>query len=171
MIAVNDEGPSILMMIGFVALVVATVILVFFGIGYLLGGLPVVGPRTRTLAAAHGRSPSSASPRRLEPCREPAAALPGGLYFALVYWTYADAKRRIRTRCWSVSAAGAPLPVRGRDRLRDRPSPEYLDDARERELEIAAAEAPLAQVQALACRTVAWRSSGASCVARAACSS
>ena len=35
---VNDDGPSILMMIGFVALVVATVILFFFGIGYLLGG-------------------------------------------------------------------------------------------------------------------------------------
>ena len=32
-----DEGPSFLAMIGLVALVVATVILVFFGIGYLLG--------------------------------------------------------------------------------------------------------------------------------------
>ncbi len=36
---VNEDGPSILTMIGFVALVVATVILVFFGIGYLLGRL------------------------------------------------------------------------------------------------------------------------------------
>ena len=35
----NDERPSFLVMIGFVALVVATVILVFFGIGYLLGRL------------------------------------------------------------------------------------------------------------------------------------
>ena len=35
----NDESPSILLMIGFVALVVATVILFFFGIGYLLGRL------------------------------------------------------------------------------------------------------------------------------------
>jgi hypothetical protein len=32
-----DRGPSFLTMIGFVALVVATVILVFFGIGYALG--------------------------------------------------------------------------------------------------------------------------------------
>jgi hypothetical protein len=32
-----DEGPSFLAMIGLVALVVATVILVFFGVGYLLG--------------------------------------------------------------------------------------------------------------------------------------
>jgi hypothetical protein len=34
---VNQEGPSFFTMIGFVALVVAAVILVFFGIGYLLG--------------------------------------------------------------------------------------------------------------------------------------
>jgi hypothetical protein len=33
----NDEGPSFLAMIALVAVVVATVILVFFGIGYLLG--------------------------------------------------------------------------------------------------------------------------------------
>ena len=32
-----DDGPSFLAMIGLVALVVATVILVFFGIGYILG--------------------------------------------------------------------------------------------------------------------------------------
>lgn len=37
--AVNDDGPNILTMIGFVALVVATVILFFFGVGYLLGRL------------------------------------------------------------------------------------------------------------------------------------
>ena len=35
----NDESPGFLLMIGFVALVVATVILFFFGIGYLLGRL------------------------------------------------------------------------------------------------------------------------------------
>ena len=33
----NDEGPSFILMIGLVAVLVATVILVFFGIGYLLG--------------------------------------------------------------------------------------------------------------------------------------
>jgi hypothetical protein len=33
----DDGGPSFLAMIGLVALVVATVILVFFGVGYLLG--------------------------------------------------------------------------------------------------------------------------------------
>jgi hypothetical protein len=34
---VNEQGPSFFTMIGFVALVVAAVILIFFGIGYLLG--------------------------------------------------------------------------------------------------------------------------------------
>jgi hypothetical protein len=34
---VDGDGPSFLAMIGLVALVVATVILVFFGVGYALG--------------------------------------------------------------------------------------------------------------------------------------
>ena len=33
----HDDGPSFIPMIALVAVVVATVILVFFGIGYLLG--------------------------------------------------------------------------------------------------------------------------------------
>jgi hypothetical protein len=36
---VNEEGPSILAMVGLVAVLVAGVILVFFGIGYGLGRL------------------------------------------------------------------------------------------------------------------------------------
>jgi len=36
---VNDEGPHFLPMIGFVAVIVALVILVFFGIGYGFGRL------------------------------------------------------------------------------------------------------------------------------------
>lgn len=35
----NEDGPDFLPMIGFVALLVAAVILVFFGIGYALGRL------------------------------------------------------------------------------------------------------------------------------------
>ena len=35
----NDDGPHFLTMIGVVAVVVALVILVFFGIGYLFGRL------------------------------------------------------------------------------------------------------------------------------------
>ena len=33
----NEDGPSIVVMIGVVAVVVAAVILVFFGVGYALG--------------------------------------------------------------------------------------------------------------------------------------
>ncbi len=33
----QDSGPSFLVMIGLVAFIVAAVILIFFGIGYLLG--------------------------------------------------------------------------------------------------------------------------------------
>jgi hypothetical protein len=36
---VNDDGPSVLAMIGAVALIVALVILVFFAAGYLVGRL------------------------------------------------------------------------------------------------------------------------------------
>jgi len=36
---VNEDGPGILPMMGFVAVLVAAVILVFFGIGYALGRL------------------------------------------------------------------------------------------------------------------------------------
>ncbi|GBD45508.1 hypothetical protein HRbin41_00315 [bacterium HR41] len=35
----NREGPSVVQMVGLVALVVAAVILVFFAIGYALGRL------------------------------------------------------------------------------------------------------------------------------------
>ena len=35
----NDDGPKFLPMIGFVAVIVAAVILIFFGIGYGLGRL------------------------------------------------------------------------------------------------------------------------------------
>jgi hypothetical protein len=36
---VNDDGPSVLTMVAFVAIVVALVILVFFAIGYGFGRL------------------------------------------------------------------------------------------------------------------------------------
>ena len=35
----GEDGPSFITMIGFVAIVVATVILVFFGVGYVFGRL------------------------------------------------------------------------------------------------------------------------------------
>jgi hypothetical protein len=36
---VNDDGPSVLAMVGAVALIVALVILLFFAAGYLVGRL------------------------------------------------------------------------------------------------------------------------------------
>ena len=33
----NDDGPSVLQMVAWVAIIVALVILVFFGLGYLFG--------------------------------------------------------------------------------------------------------------------------------------
>jgi preprotein translocase subunit SecE len=36
---VSEDGPSVLQMIAWVAIIVALVILVFFGIGYLFGRL------------------------------------------------------------------------------------------------------------------------------------
>jgi hypothetical protein len=36
---VNEDGPSVPAMIGAVALIVALVILIFFGVGYLFGRL------------------------------------------------------------------------------------------------------------------------------------
>ena len=76
----------------------------------------------------------------------------GVLYLALIYWTYADARRRIADPLIVGCAAAASLfPFVGTlVYLIVRP-PEYLEDVRERELEIAAAEARLAQLDDLAC--------------------
>ena len=70
------------------------------------------------------------------------------IWLALIYWTYADAKRRIgdpmlvgcATLCslFPFLCTIVYLIVR---------PPEYLEDARERELEIAAAEARLAELE------------------------
>src|SRR3954454_19967155 len=74
------------------------------------------------------------------------------LWLALVYWTYADARRRTSDPMLVACATAASLfPfIRTIVYMIVRP-PEYLEDVRERELEIAAAEARLAQVEQLAC--------------------
>ena len=65
------------------------------------------------------------------------------LYLALVYWTYADARRRIDDPMLVACAAAAALlfPYVGAVVYMIVRPPEYLDDVRERELEIQAAEA------------------------------
>ncbi|HKN95346.1 MAG TPA: hypothetical protein VJU60_13505, partial [Thermoleophilaceae bacterium] len=70
------------------------------------------------------------------------------IWLALIYWTYADAKRRIAdpmlvgcaTLCSVFPFLGTIIYMIVRP-------PEYLDDAREREIEIAAAEARLAELE------------------------
>jgi hypothetical protein len=70
------------------------------------------------------------------------------IWLALIYWTYSDAKRRIAdpmlvgcaTLCSVFPFLGTIIYMIVRP-------PEYLEDARERDLEIAAAEARLEQLQ------------------------
>ena len=74
------------------------------------------------------------------------------LYVALVYWTWADAHRRIGDRLLVTCATLASLfPFVGTLVYMIVRPPEYLDDVRERELEMAAAEARLAQLEDLHC--------------------
>jgi hypothetical protein len=75
------------------------------------------------------------------------------IWLALVFWTYADARRRIADPMLVTCAAVASFffPFVGAIVYAIVRPPEYLDDVRERELEIAAAEARLMQVQELAC--------------------
>ena len=76
----------------------------------------------------------------------------GVLYLALVYWTFADARRRIADPLLVACATMASLfPFVGTIVYTIVRPPEYLEDRRERELEIAAAEARLAQMDELHC--------------------
>jgi hypothetical protein len=69
------------------------------------------------------------------------------IWLALVYWTYADARRRIGDPMLIGCATAASLfPFVGTIVYMIVRPPEYLDDVRERELEMQAAEARLAQL-------------------------
>ena len=65
------------------------------------------------------------------------------IYLALAYWTYADARRRIADPMLIGCAAAAAIlfPFVGAIVYMIVRPPEYLDDVRERELEMQAAEA------------------------------
>ncbi len=66
------------------------------------------------------------------------------MYFALIYWTYADARRRIYDPMLVGCATAASLfPFVGTIIYMILRPPEYLEDVRERELEMQAAEARL----------------------------
>jgi Double zinc ribbon len=74
------------------------------------------------------------------------------VWFALVYWTYADARRRIEDPMLVGCAAAAALfPFIGTIVYMIVRPPEYIEDRRERELEIAAAEARLQDIQGTGC--------------------
>jgi hypothetical protein len=66
------------------------------------------------------------------------------LYLSLIYWTYADARRRIMDPMLVGCATAASLfPFVGTIVYMILRPPEYLEDVRERELEVQAAEARL----------------------------
>jgi hypothetical protein len=69
------------------------------------------------------------------------------IWLALVYWTYSDARRRIADPMLVACATAASLfPFVGTAVYMIVRPPEYLEDVREREIEIQAAEARLAQL-------------------------
>src|SRR5690349_10444243 len=75
------------------------------------------------------------------------------IWAALVFWTFADARRRIEDPMLIGCAAAASFffPFVGTIVYMIVRPPEYIDDVRERELEIAAASARLQQVEQLVC--------------------
>ena len=74
------------------------------------------------------------------------------IYFALIYWTYADAKRRIADPMLVGCATLASVfPFVGTIVYMIVRPPEYLEDAHEREVEIRAAELRLAEAEHLIC--------------------
>src|SRR3954463_542160 len=75
------------------------------------------------------------------------------VWAALVFWTYADARRRIEDPMLIGCAAAASFffPFVGTIVYMIVRPPEYLEDVREREIEMAAAEARLAQGQQHTC--------------------
>ncbi len=69
------------------------------------------------------------------------------LYFSLIYWTYQDARRRIVDPVMvGLATFVACFPFLGPIIYMILRPPEYLEDVRERELELETAEARLAQV-------------------------
>src|SRR3984893_16946983 len=69
------------------------------------------------------------------------------IWLALVYWTYADARRRIADPMLiGLATIASFFPFVGTIIYMIVRPPEYLDDVRERELEMQAAEARLAEI-------------------------
>lgn len=74
------------------------------------------------------------------------------VWFALIYWTHADARRRLDDQMLIGCATVASLfPFVGTVVYMILRPPEYLEDAREREIEVRAVEAQLRQAEGLRC--------------------
>lgn len=74
------------------------------------------------------------------------------VYFSLIYWTYADARRRISDPFLvGFSTAASLFPFVGTIVYLILRPPEFLEDVRERELETQAAEARLRQLDQALC--------------------
>ena len=74
------------------------------------------------------------------------------VWVALIYWTFSDARRRVDDPLLVACATFASaFPFVGTIVYMIVRPPEYLDDVRERELEIQASEARLAQLSYLLC--------------------
>lgn len=74
------------------------------------------------------------------------------IWLAIVYWTYSDARRRIEDPMLvACSTAASLFPFVGTLVYMIVRPPEYLEDVRERELEMQASEARLHQVTFLLC--------------------
>ena len=75
------------------------------------------------------------------------------IWIALVYWTYADARRRLEDPMLVACAAAAALfPYIGTIVYMIVRPPEYLEDVKERELEIMAAETRMRMLESRTCR-------------------
>ncbi|HEY7965746.1 MAG TPA: zinc ribbon domain-containing protein [Solirubrobacteraceae bacterium] len=75
------------------------------------------------------------------------------VWLAMIYWTRTDAKRRISDPVLVAAATAASLfPFVGTIVYMIVRPPEFLEDVRERDLEMAAAEARLSQLSYFACQ-------------------
>ncbi len=74
------------------------------------------------------------------------------IYLALIYWTYMDVQRRVADPMLQACATAASLfPFIGTVVYTLVRPPEFLEDVRERELEVAAAETRLAGTEVVLC--------------------
>src|SRR5882757_1370974 len=80
------------------------------------------------------------------------------VYLSLIYWTYSDARRRILDPMLVGCATAASFfPFVGTIVYMILRPPEYLEDVRERELEMQAAEARLSQMEQALCPHCSYR--------------